>query len=128
MAEGFAKHILEGDHHLIDSAGVQADGLNELAIKVMAEVGINITSQTSKKISSLDLNKFELIVTVCDHARDSCPAVNNKQFLHKSVEDPAVSRGTISEQLLIYRKVRDEIGEMVLELLKNYNYTCQGLS
>ena len=128
MAEGFAKQMLEGDCYLIESAGVQADGLNELAIKVMAEVGIDITSQTSKKLSSLDLNKFELIVTVCDNARESCPVVKNKKFFHKSFQDPAVSRGTISEQLLIYRKVRDEIGEMVPELLKKYNYTCQGLN
>ena len=128
MAEGFARQVLAEENSLIDSAGLKADGSNELAIKVMSEVGINIASQISKQITSIDLNQFELIVTVCDNAREFCPLVKNKKFLHKIFQDPAIIRGAISEQLFIYRKVRDEIGEMVQDLLKNYHSICQELN
>ena len=59
MAEGFARDLLKGQDSIIDSAGVQADGLNPLAIKVMSELGIDIQNQKSKTIKSLDLNQFE---------------------------------------------------------------------
>ena len=128
MAEGFARQILAEENSLIDSAGLKADGANELAIKVMNEVGINIVSQISKQITSIDLNQFELIVTVCDNARDYCPVVESAKIVHKSFQDPAVNSGTLAERLFIYRKVRDEIGEMVQDLLKNYHSICQELN
>ena len=118
MAEGFARDLLRGQGAIVDSAGVQADGLNPLAIKVMSEVGIDITAQKSKTINSLDLEQFKLIVTVCDNARDNCPVVHNRKIIHKNFEDPALSMGSVEDQIVVYRKVRDQIQLMVKEVLK----------
>ncbi|MAZ58374.1 MAG: arsenate reductase (thioredoxin) [Flavobacteriales bacterium] len=119
MAEGFARALLRGQDAIVDSAGVQADGLNPLATKVMSEVGIDIQSQKSKTIKSLDLNQFELIVTVCDNARDNCPLFNHRKIIHKNFDDPAVSEGPIEEQLVVYRKIRDQIEIMVKAVIKD---------
>lgn len=118
MAEGFARDLLSGQAAIIDSAGVQADGLNPLAIKVMSEVGVDIQHQKSKTIKSLDLNQFELIVTVCDNAKENCPLVNGRKTMHKNFDDPALSTGSIEEQLVVYRKIRDQIQVMVKEIVK----------
>lgn len=118
MAEGFARDLLRGQDFIIDSAGVQADGLNPLAIKVMSEVGVDIQNQKSKTIKSLDLNQFELIVTVCDNAKENCPLVNDRKTMHKNFDDPALSKGSIEEQLVVYRKIRDQIQVMVKEVVK----------
>ena len=122
MAEGFARDLLGDRGVIVDSAGVQADGLNTLAIQVMREVGIDIQSQKSKTIKSFDLNQFDLIVTVCDNARENCPLVNQSKIMHKNFDDPALSTGLIDEQLAVYRKIRDEIHLMVKELVKNIIY------
>ena len=119
MAEGFARDLLGPQGVIVDSAGVQADGLNPLAIQVMSEAGIDIQSQKSKTIKSVDLNQFELIVTVCDNARESCPLVNHSKIIHKNFDDPALSTGLIDEQLVVYRKIRDEIQLMVKEVVEN---------
>ena len=128
MAEGFARHFVLGEKNIIESAGIKADGLNKLAIMVMKEVGIDISAQKSKKIDSINFNKFDLIVTVCDNARSFCPIIPRKKIIHKNLLDPALARGDINDQLIIYRNIRDEIQILVKELLNNYNDICQELS
>ena len=73
MAEGFAKEMLKDKNHIVQSAGVMPDTLNEMAILVMKEEGIDISSQYSKKVETFDLGSFDIVVTVCDKAKDNCP-------------------------------------------------------
>ena len=128
MAEGFVRHLLSNEKNIIDSAGIKADGLNKLAVIVMSELNIDISAQASKEISSINLNKFNLIVTVCDNARSVCPIIPEKQTIHKNFLDPALARGEINDRLIIYRNIRDEIQIFVKELLNNYDKICQELN
>ena len=125
MAEGFSRFMLSGEKHIVASAGVYADGIDNIAIKVMKEDGVDITNQKSKTINSIDLNQFDIIVTVCDNARDHCVIISNKKTIHKTFRDPAIEAGVMSEKITIYRKVRDEIKNMVINMLKNYDLICQ---
>ncbi len=124
MAEGWTKHLLAD---LIDaySAGVETHGLNPSAVKVMAESGVDLTSHKSQLLDEFDLNGFDHIITVCDHAHESCPIVPAScRVIHRSFADPprlAENFTDEAEKLQCYRKVRDEIKEYVLtlpELLK----------
>ena len=128
MAEGFAKDMLKDQKHFINSAGVSPGVLNNLAVQVMSEVGVDISSHYSKNVNNLDLNKFDIVVTVCDNAQTKCPIVTHKKVMHYNFHDPAASTGTISQQLNVYRKVRDEIKKMIKSLLINYNMLCQELN
>ena len=124
IAEGFAKQIFSNQHFLIESAGMRADGLNSLAVKVMMELEIDITAQISKEIKSINLDTCDLVVTVCDSAREACPVIDSKKIIHHSFIDPALSVGTMDEQLVIYREVRDQIQVFVQELFNNYKSIC----
>ena len=125
MEEGFTRHTVGNEESLIESAGVRADGMNPIAVKVMEEVGVDITTQTSKKISSINLNLFDIIVTVCEHARETCPIVLHKKIIHKKIVDPETIGGTEDEKLLMYRQVRNEIRGIIINLLNNYDSICQ---
>ena len=128
MAEGFAKEILKGKNHIVKSAGVMPHALNEMAILVMKEEGIDISSQYSKTIETFDLGSFDIVVTVCDKAKDYCPVVKHVNLLHYSFYDPVLATGTKNQKLIIYRKVRDEIKTMVNNLLFNYDILCQEIN
>jgi len=110
MAEGFLKSF---DKQLeVYSAGTQAEGkVNQYAVKVMDELNIDISRNLPQHVD-LYLNKnFDFVITVCDGAKESCPVFRGKvkKHVHIGFEDPAKARGTEEEQLLIYRKVRDQI-------------------
>jgi|TARA_B100000530_G_scaffold312689_1_gene240513 arsenate reductase len=128
MAEGFARSILSNEISIIDSAGVKAEGVNPIAVKVMSEIGIDISRQESTEISSVDFNQFDLVVTVCDNAQRTCPIILNKKIIHKNIYDPALAKGNINNQLEIYRSVRNQIECFVKEILKNYLSLCQEIN
>lgn len=116
MAEGFVKKILGSDWQ-IASAGVEVHGLNPLAVKVMAEKGIDISKQYSKLINSDYLRHCDLVVTLCGDARDRCPVTPpNVKKLHWPLEDPALANGTEENKLAIFRKVRDQIEAKITTL------------
>ena len=71
IAEGFAKKYLS--NYNISSAGTEAHGMNPNTIKTMNEIGIDISNQISEKINQDDLNKHDLIITLCGDAKDKCP-------------------------------------------------------
>tara|TARA_Y100001934_G_C12183499_1_gene692785 strand:+ start:84 stop:440 length:357 start_codon:yes stop_codon:yes gene_type:complete len=105
MAEGF----LRKNGYNVQSAGLESHGLNQLAVKVMKEIGIDISNQNSKKINSLDLKMYDVLFTVCDDANESCPIIPTiKKRIHKSFVDPAKVRNEMNK-LQIFREVRDEI-------------------
>ena len=125
MAEGFARYMLRGKKHKINSAGIEPVGLNNLAVQVMKEVGIDISNQKSQPVSDFNLNTFDLVITVCDRAHKSCPVVRHTKKIHKNFFDPALVAGNLKQQIIIYRKVRDEIKAMVSDLLIKYDAICQ---
>jgi arsenate reductase len=119
MAEGWA-HALRSDVLEAFSAGIETHGLNPLAVKVMAEAGVDISGHRSKKVGELINIPFDLVVTVCGHAHEHCPRFPGKtKVIHAGFEDPpklAVHAKTEEEALSHYRRVRDEIKQFVLGL------------
>lgn len=119
MAEGFAR-ALRGDEIEAYSAGISAHGLNERAVQVMAEVGIDISGHTSKTVDDLPDVQFEYVVTVCGNAHDHCPTfAGDAQVVHMGFDDPpALAKGAETEGAALghYRRVRDEIKTFVLTL------------
>ena len=109
MAEGFACKYLT--KHIIKSAGTHPQSVNLMAIKVMNEIGINISKHYSKSILDKDLELFDIIITLCGDAKDECVNLNvfSKKHVHWDLEDPANVIGTSEEKLNFYRKIRDQI-------------------
>lgn len=119
MAEGFARQ-LQGDLFEVYSAGLEAHGLNPNAVKVMAEVGIDISGQHSKQVDELKGIPFDYVVTVCGHADEHCPVFPGPtKVIHVGFDDPpklARSAGSEEEALVPYRRVRDEIRQFIATL------------
>ncbi|MBS7626769.1 arsenate reductase ArsC [Candidatus Bathyarchaeota archaeon] len=113
MAEGLMRSLY-GDFYEVYSAGTEPTGLNPYAIRVMAEIGIDISKQRSKSVSEFLGTKFDFVVTVCDQAKERCPyfPMGGKR-LHKSFQDPTTFRGSEDEILEGFRNVRDQIKEWV---------------
>ena len=116
MAEGFARH-LKSDRIEPYSAGIETHGLNPDAVRVMGELGIDISGHRSKLLDELRGIEFDYVVTVCDNARDSCPLFPKKaKIVHVAFDDPprlAAGSKTEDERLSPYRRVRDEIRAFV---------------
>ena len=94
-------------------------GLNPNAVTVMAEKGIDISSQRSKLIDRNYLNASDLVVTLCGDARDRCPVTPpTVQKVHWPLPDPAQAQGTDAQKLVVFRQVRDEIEERLLRLAR----------
>lgn len=119
MAEGWAR-ALKGDVIESYSAGIETHGLNPNAVKVMAEAGVDISGHRSKRADELKDVAFDTVVTVCDHAHESCPLFPGKtKVKHVGFDDPPrLARGarTEEEALAHYRRVRDEIRAFVEKL------------
>ncbi len=119
MAEGWARH-LKGDEIEASSAGIEKHGLNPLAVRVMAEAGVDISGQRSKTMEELENKKFDYVVTVCDQAHESCPIFPGKALIvHRGFDDPPLlAAGAADEEdaLRHYRRVRDEIRDFVMTL------------
>jgi arsenate reductase len=119
MAEGWARR-LKGD--LIDaySAGVEPHGMNPRAVRAMAEAGVDIASQRSKHVDELKDVPFDYVVTVCDHAHETCPLFPGKtKVVHVGFDDPprlAKDAPTDEAAMPHYRRVRDEIKSFVERL------------
>lgn len=116
MAEGWARQ-LKADHVEAYSAGVDPHGMNPRAVAVMREAGVDITDQRSKHVDELKHVPFDYVVTVCDHAHESCPLFpRNTKVVHVGFDDPprlAAAAASDAEALGHYRRVRDEIRAFV---------------
>ena len=117
MAEGWAR-ALKRDAIDAYSAGIETHGLNPLAVKVMAEAGVDISRQRSKSVNEVDTVDFDYVVTVCGHANESCPMWlrDMAKVIHVGFDDPprlAKGAKTEEEALAHYRRVRDEIKAFV---------------
>lgn len=112
MAEGFLKSF--GNEMEVHSAGTRPEKeVNPLAVKVMAECDIDISSHTPKLVDSLVDQEWDFVITVCSGANKACPVFTGKvkQRMHIGFEDPADATGTEEERLKVYRQIRDEIEE-----------------
>jgi len=121
MAEGLANHIYKNNKEFsFYSAGIETHGMNPWAIKVMEEIGIDISNHHSKLLEELDHVDIDLVVTVCSSAHETCPIFPKAcKVIHHGFDDPPrLSKGLEDEKeiLAIYAKVRDEIKEFILSL------------
>ena len=109
MAEGLLRH-LGNDRFEVFSAGTEATFVRPMAIKAMEELGIDISHQQSKTLDRYLDQPFDDVITVCDTAAEACPVFPGaSRRRHWSFEDPSKASGSESEQLKVYRQVRDEI-------------------
>ena len=117
MAEGWARH-LKGDVLEPYSAGIERHGMNPYAVRVMAEAGVDISGQHSKLIDELPSVSFDWVVTLCDHAHESCPYFPGR-IVHRGFPDPPRLAEQATDETVIlqaYRTVRDQIRAFILTL------------
>lgn len=110
MAEGFLKSFDPGLD--VCSAGTSpSNHVHPLAVKVMSEVGIDLSAQAPKRVDHFLTESFDYVITVCDHAKETCPLFTGKvrRRLHLGFDDPAEATGTPDEVIAVFRRVRDEI-------------------
>lgn len=113
IAEGWAKH-LKGDVIEAFSAGISPARLNEMAVEVMAELGVDISDQRAKHVGDLLGIDFDYVITLCDHANEHCPVFPGRtKHVHRSFPDPTFLPGTRDEVLAAFRKTRDGIKALV---------------
>lgn len=120
MAEGFCRKYWGNDFNVY-SAGTKKHGMNERAIKVMREVGVDISAHYSKTVAELPDVKFDYVITVCDAAKETCPYFPGGKIIHVGFQDPPALTKDMQDEneiLSVYRKVRDEIEASIKQLPK----------
>jgi arsenate reductase (thioredoxin) len=118
MAEGWARHLKSEEIEAF-SAGTNPQGVNPLAVQVMKEVGVDISSQRSKHVMELLDEPFDYVVTLCGGAQEACPVFpSDTKLRHVGFEDPAAATGNNEQVLSVFRNVRDQIRRFV-ETLPN---------
>jgi len=119
MAEGLVNHLLE-DSWEACSAGTQPSGyVHPLAVRAMAELGIDISTQRSKSADEFREVEFDVVITVCDNAARNCPFwLGSGRVTHKGFPDPAAATGSEEERLAVFRQVRDSLRQEIFALLE----------
>lgn len=116
MAEGWARH-LKGEELESYSAGIEKHGMNPHAVRVMSEIGVDLSDQYSKTLEELGPMQFDCVVTVCAHAEERCPGFPGPtRVVHVGFDDPPKLTRQLpdgEEKLAVYRRVRDEIRRFV---------------
>jgi len=122
MAEGWARKMA-GSLVDVRSAGIEAHGMNPRAVAVMKESGVDIGAQSSRVLTDGMLDWADVVVTVCGHADEACPALpaGTRKF-HWPVEDPARAEGSEDEILTKFRSTRRELRERVRYLLRDLGF------
>jgi len=119
IAEGLMKSMGE-EQWEVKSAGILPSYVHPLAIRVMDEVGIDISKQTSKSQDQFLKEEFDYIITLCDHAAIACPNFPGQgKRIHWSIEDPTMAVGTMDERVAVFRRVRDDIRTRIENFLKS---------
>ena len=118
MAEGLVNRDLAGRVQA-RSAGVRPSLVNPRAIRVMAELGIDISRQRAKSVDDLAGEQFDLVITVCDQAREQCPLFpGDTEVIHLGFPDPARASGSEEEIMAAFRRVRDALRAQLVPLLR----------
>ncbi|NPV07713.1 MAG: arsenate reductase ArsC [Anaerolineae bacterium] len=119
MAEAIVRK-LAGDAVEVHSAGIAPAGLNPLAVQAMAEIGVDISGQRSKSVTEFLGQRFDLVLTVCDSARESCPVFPGApEYVHWSLPDPAAATGSHEARMQVFREVRDRLQGLLGDLLRS---------
>lgn len=119
MAEGFLRH-LAGDRFEAFSAGLRRTQVNPLAIKAMAEIGIDISGQRSKSIDEFRDKSFDYVIAVCANASRACPTFSSThENIHWNLDDPAQIKGSQEERIAFFRLVRNQIKDKIVNLLRS---------
>lgn len=119
MAEGFARHLGQGKIEAFSAGTEPAERVHPLAIQVMAEKGIDISTHQPKSVDEFLSQPLDAVITVCGDAQEQCPAFPGPvQREHWPLPDPARATGTAEEVLEVFRKVRDEIQARVAQWLR----------
>jgi len=117
MAEGLVNQDFAGEV-TAESAGLEPAGLNPLAVRAMAEIGIDIGGQRSKHLSEFEGRSFDYVITLCDDADAGCPAfAGATRRLHMGFPDPARAVGADEEKLAVFRRVRDDLRRSLADYL-----------
>jgi len=117
MAEGYLKHLGDGDHQIY-SAGVETHGVNR-AIKIMAEDRVDISQHTSNHVDEYQEVDFDYVITVCDHAQERCPVFpSSAQRYHHNFPDPAKATGNETEIMESFRSTRNLIKQYCSDFLE----------
>jgi arsenate reductase len=117
MAEGFLRHHA-ADRFEVYSAGAKPGKLNPSAVEVMKELGIDISGHHSKDVAEFLGQAFQYVVRVCDKVKDLCPVFPGAMwYLDWSLEDPAAAEGSPTQRMNVFRRVRDQIEEKVLDFV-----------
>jgi arsenate reductase len=120
IAEGYLRHFAEGKAEIY-SAGIETHGVNPKAIATMKEDGIDISGHTSNNIDEYQDVNFDYLITVCDHARESCPYFPTQaEKFHYNFPDPAKASGTEEEVRAQFRTVRDMIKTYTQEFIQKH--------
>lgn len=118
MAEGLLRSMA-GDQFDVESAGVAPTAVRPEAIDALREIGIDITSHRSKSVDEFINKDFDYIITVCDNAKESCPVFpGSATRIHWSFDDPAAAGGTYDQRLEVFRTVRDQIRQQLVEFVR----------
>jgi arsenate reductase len=118
MAEGLVRQMV-GDRFEVESAGTEKTRVNPLAVAAMKEIGIDISSHTSKTLDRFLDEKWDYVITVCDNANESCPFFPGAAArLHWSFEDPSAARGSDEARLAEFRRIRDQIRARLVAFLR----------
>jgi arsenate reductase len=127
MAEGLVNHFL-GEQWIAYSAGTEPAGyVHPLAVQVMSDLEIDISEHHSKSVAEFRAFEFDQVITVCDDAAENCPVwLGSGQVTHISFPDPAKARGSEAERLAVFRQVRDDIGQKVLNHLAQLSNRAVG--
>lgn len=119
MAEGLWNQLGRGEWEAVSAGSKPSGYVHPLAIKTMKSIGVDLANARSKHVDEFDGVPFDLVVTVCDNAKESCPYFPNaKQTLHWPFEDPAEFRGSESEVEAGFARVRDQIASRITDFLR----------
>ncbi len=117
MAEGLLRHE-GGERYEVFSAGTRPSLVRPEAIAVLAEIGIDISGQRSKSVDEFASQPLDLVITVCDNAKEACPVFpGTTRRLHWPFEDPAGVKGSEEERMAAFRTVRDQIRQRIVKFL-----------
>ena len=118
MAHGYLAHFANTENVTVYSAGVETHGVNPLAIAIMKEDGIDISKHTSNNVDEYSAIPFDYVITVCDNAKERCPFFPTQaQRFHHNFVDPSKVKGSTTDVIEEFRKVREEIKQYCKEFI-----------
>ena len=118
MAEALLR-AKAGDRFEVASAGTEATHVRPLAVKAMAEIGIDLSGHTSKTLEPFVRQPWDVVITVCDSANEACPVFPAAgERIHWSFPDPSQAAGDDAQRLAVFRRVRDQIDARITEWLR----------